>query len=92
MTALFCWIATCLARLKLNETAVTDAGLDTISKLAELEYLNLVGTAVTDEGLKKLEGLPKLRKLYLWQSKVTKAGADALKAKLPECEINLGVE
>ncbi|MDA0766356.1 MAG: hypothetical protein O3A92_05990 [Verrucomicrobia bacterium] len=81
-----------LQRVKLNETAVTDAALDTISKLPELEYLNLVSTAVTDEGLKKLEGLSKLRKLYLWQSKATKEGADALKAKLPECEINLGLD
>jgi uncharacterized membrane protein len=81
-----------LQRVKLNETAVTDAALDTIGKLPELEYLNLVSTAVTDEGLKKLEGLSKLRKLYLWQSKATKEGADALKAKLPECEINLGLD
>jgi hypothetical protein len=80
-----------LQRLKLNETAVTDAALDTVGKLVELEYLNLVGTGVTDEGIKKLEGLPKLRKLYLWQSKVTKEGAAALQAKLPDCEINLGL-
>lgn len=81
-----------LQRLKLNETAVTDTALDTVAKLGDLEYLNLVSTAVTDEGLKKIEGLTKLRKLYLWQSKATKAGVDALKAKLPDCEINLGVE
>ena len=81
-----------LRRLKLNETAVTDAALDTVGKLVDLEYLNLVSTAVTDEGIMKLEGLPKLRKLYLWQSKVTKEGAAALMEKLPECEINLGLE
>lgn len=80
-----------LQRLKLNETGVTDAALDTVGKLVELEYLNLVSTAVTDEGIMKLQGLPKLRKLYLWQSKVTKEGKAALEAKLPECEINLGL-
>ena len=81
-----------LQRLKLNNTTITDAALDTVAKLGDLEYLNLVSTAVTDEGLKKIEGLTKLRKLYLWQSKATKAGVDALKAKLPDCEINIGVE
>lgn len=80
-----------LRRLKLNETAITDAALDTVGQLRDLEYLNLFSTAVTDEGLKKLEGLTKLRNLYLWQSKVTPEGAEALKAKLPECEINLGL-
>jgi hypothetical protein len=80
-----------LQRLSLNQTAITDAALDEVGSLVELEYLNLFGTAVTDEGIMKLEGLSKLRKLYLWESKVTKEGAAALNAKLPDCEINLGL-
>ena len=40
-----------LARLHLEKTKVTDAGLVHLKDLGNLEYLNLYGTAVTDAGL-----------------------------------------
>jgi uncharacterized membrane protein len=80
-----------LRSLRLSETALTDAGLDALAKLPKLESLNLYGTQVTNEGVMKLAALPNLRKLYLWQTKVDAAGVEALKAKLPDCEIIMGL-
>ena len=65
--------------------------LDVLAGLPNLESLNLYGTQVTNDGVAKLAGLPKLKKLYLWQTKVDQAGIDALKAKLPECEVVMGL-
>lgn len=79
-----------LKELDLNQTAITDAGLDTVSRLEHLEWLNLYGTAVTDAGIAKLKTLTKLKKLYLWNSQATSAGAEALENELPELEIIFG--
>ena len=79
-----------LRKLDLNQTAITDAGLDAVAQLEHLEWLNLYGTAVTDAGIAKLKTLTKLKKLYLWNSKATPAGAEALREELPELEVNFG--
>jgi uncharacterized membrane protein len=80
-----------LKSLRLSETAVTDAGLDAVATLPQLESLNLYGTQVTNDGVLKLAGLKNLKKLYLWQTKVDDAGLQALKSKLPGCEIVMGL-
>lgn len=80
-----------LKSLRLSETGVTDAGLDVLASLPKLESLNLYGTQVTNQGVEKLAGLKSLKKLYLWQTKVDQAGVDALKAKMPGCEIVMGL-
>jgi uncharacterized membrane protein len=80
-----------LRSLRLSETAITDASLEALSKLPKLESLNLYGTQVTSEGVLKLAALPNLKKLYLWQTKVDAVGVEALKAKLPACEIVMGL-
>ncbi|QJE99053.1 c-type cytochrome domain-containing protein [Luteolibacter luteus] len=80
-----------LRSLRLSETGVTDAGLDVLAGLPKLESLNLYGTQVTNDGVQKLAALSNLKKLYLWQTKVDDAGMQALKAKLPGCEIVMGL-
>jgi uncharacterized membrane protein len=80
-----------LRSLRLSETGVTDAGLDVLAGLPKLESLNLYGTQVTNDGILKLAGLANLKKLYLWQTKVDDAGLQVLKAKLPGCEIVMGL-
>lgn len=80
-----------LRSLRLSETAITDASLEALAKLPKLESLNLYGTQVTNEGILKLATLPNLKKLYLWQTKVDAAGVQAFKAKLPGCEVVMGL-
>lgn len=79
-----------LRMIRLAETGVTDASIETLLKLPALESINLYGTKVTDAGVAKLAALPKLKKLYLWKTAVTPAAIQALKAKLPACEIIMG--
>jgi YHS domain-containing protein len=77
-----------LARLHLERTAVTDAGLPAVLPLRNLEYLNLHSTAVTDEGVTRLGESPSLRQLYVWQTKVTPVGAQAFtSARVDETQI-----
>ena len=63
--------------LGLSNTRVTDAGMDTLSRMQRLRELYLNGTPVTDAGLEKLRGLP-LEMLYLSDTKVTDAGLATL--------------
>jgi uncharacterized membrane protein len=81
-----------LRLIRLAETGVTDACIDTLLKLPTLESINLYGTKVTDAGVSKLSALPNLKRLYLWQTAVTPAAINALKEKLPACEIITGID
>lgn len=80
-----------LKSLRLSKTAITDACLDVLASLPSLESLNLYGTQVTNEGVLKLAALTNLKKLYLWETGVDDAGLQALKSKLPDCEIVMGL-
>lgn len=81
-----------LRLIRLAETGVTDASIDTLLQLTALESINLYGTKVTDAGVSKLSSMPNLKRLYLWQTAVTPAAIKTLKEKLPNCEIITGVE
>lgn len=73
--------------LSLHRTRISDHGLWHLSQMQTLEYLDLTRTRVGDAGLEFLEDLPNLRRLILNRCKVTRAGADALRLKLPQCQI-----
>ena len=63
-----------LKQLEIDDTQVSDAGLEPLSRFRELEDLRLSGTRVTDAGLKHLAGMPNLKVLTLRQTNVTDAG------------------
>lgn len=81
-----------LRRLHLEKTEIGDEGIAHLTGLVNLEYLNLYSTKVTDKSLGHIAGLKNLKRLYLWQTKTTDAGADNLEKKLPELEINRGID
>lgn len=60
--------------LYLDETAITDAGLEHVQELSELQRLYLISTGVTDRGLARLSKLEHLQLLYLDRTQVTDAG------------------
>jgi uncharacterized membrane protein len=80
-----------LRLVRLAETAISDAALETLATLESLESVNLYGTGVTDEGVMKLGPLPNLRQLYLWQTDVSEETINALREKMPNCEIVTGI-
>jgi Planctomycete cytochrome C/Leucine Rich repeat len=58
----------------LARSQVTDAGLDTLTKMTGLERLHLENTKVTDAGIAKLGALASLEYLNLYGTKTTDAG------------------
>jgi hypothetical protein len=63
----------------LSDTPVTDAELEYLKRLPELEELMLPNTQITDTGLKHLRGLTRLKVLNLGYTRVTDAGLEHLK-------------
>jgi Leucine-rich repeat (LRR) protein len=64
-----------LRGLRLNQTAVTDAGLQYLQAIPSLEELSLAESKISDQGLEQLEALSGLRSLDLNGSRVTDTGS-----------------
>ncbi|MBO0950307.1 c-type cytochrome domain-containing protein [Fibrella forsythiae] len=64
--------------LKLGDTQITDAAINSIVKLKNLQKLHLERTQITDAGLKKLTGLTYLEYLNLYGTAITDAGLASL--------------
>ncbi|MBL8179899.1 MAG: hypothetical protein JNK48_34785, partial [Bryobacterales bacterium] len=67
-----------MRRLRIGDTAITDAAMAVLRNMPLLEELDLHGTAVTDAALPYLAGLRGLKKLNLMGTAITDAGAAAL--------------
>ncbi len=67
-------------RVDLQGSEVTDAGLEHLKGLTELQTLDLWRTKLTGAGLVHLRGLTKLQLLEMSETKVTDAGLEHLKA------------
>ena len=65
----------------------TDAGMEHLKALTQLQRLWLSYTRVTDGGLEHLKGLTQLQWLSLWDARVTDAGEADLRKALPNCNI-----
>ena len=84
-----------LRSLHLNRTQVTDAGLEHLKGLSNLEHLILFRwrvtdggrMRVTDAGLEHLKGLTSLKALVLAGTRVTDEGIKKLRQALPNCAI-----
>lgn len=70
-----------IVEAELGRTAVTDAGVETLSQYKSLRALHLEGTAVTGRTLAKLSSLSKLAYLNLSATKVTSDAVAPLKGK-----------
>ncbi len=71
----------------LGDTQITDAELDQLKWLRDLEGPDLPDTQVTDAGLEHLQGLTRLEWLHLFGTQVTDAGVNDLKRALPNCNV-----
>ncbi len=76
-----------LEELKLNGSAVTDAGLVHLKAMTGLRTLELWGSDVSDDGLDPLKSLTKLRSIDLRATRVTDFGAQGLRRSLPKAKI-----
>ena len=77
-------------RVTFNDTQITDAGLEHLKDLTNLNRLNLDYTQVTDAGLEHLKGLSSLNSLYIRDTQITDAELMHLKglASLERLELD----
>ena len=68
-----------LPSLDLSDTHISDASLENLKELTNLEVLDLADTAITDTALAHVSGGPKLKALFLGGTKITDAGLAHLK-------------
>ena len=76
-----------VTRVDLSSSGVSDAGLQELKGLTQLQWLDLGSTKVSDAGLGYLKGLIQLRELDLFGTNVTDAGVKNLQQALPNCHI-----
>jgi uncharacterized membrane protein len=81
-----------LRRLNLNYSDITDAGLQQLSGMQQLEMISVAGTSVSMQGLGNLLTHPKLKEIFVWNTKVKPDEADAVRKKYPRLRIDPGFE
>jgi len=73
------WI-TCL---EMQNTRITDAGLESLKGMSNIASINLEGTAISDRGLDSLKAISNLKYVLVAGTRVTEDGALALKRARP---------
>jgi Leucine-rich repeat (LRR) protein len=68
-----------LRSLRLRYLDLTDASLAVLSKMTQLEMLDLSSTLISDKGCQQLAALTNLRELYLNHTGISNTGLAALK-------------
>ena len=81
-----------LETLVLNDTQITDVGLEHLKGLTKLKKLSLRNTRITDAGLVHLKGLTNLESLNCRSTQVTDKGVKKLQQALPNCTITIFTE
>lgn len=66
---------------------VTDDEIKNLSRLSNLQYLDLSANRITDAGLRHLRGLSRLTILGVFRTDVTQAGVDDFKRAMPSCSV-----
>jgi len=72
-----------LRYLSLGGTSITDAGLENLGGMAQLQALDLGGTNITDAGLVQLGKIRSLKEVNVTHTPVTEGGTAALLEALP---------
>jgi len=66
---------------------ISDAGMQSVAKLANHRVLWVYNTKVTDDGLKALASLKHLEELRIFRTGVTDAGVQSFKNAVPDCHV-----
>ena len=75
--------------LNLDNTQISDTGLQYLKKMQSLEFLHLGSTAVSDAGLPQRGPLGSRPELKVTRAGVTAEGVSELQKKLPGTQIQL---
>ncbi|MDZ7647672.1 MAG: hypothetical protein U5K54_11125 [Cytophagales bacterium] len=77
-------------KLWLDNTAMSDAGLQYMVSFKDLLYLNLNGTLVSAVGVEILQPLNHLRDIYLFETSITTDQHQSLQATFPDAHLEIG--
>ena len=80
-----------VTQLTLDNATLTDSDLEQIARLSSLDTLNLSGPTITDRNVEVLKQMKQLTILAFVDTNVTEAGADRLRAVLPDCHVSVYV-
>jgi hypothetical protein len=70
-----------------GSSSVTDAGLEHLKGMTQLQGLDIHDTQVSDVGLEHVKRLTQLQELSIYNTKVTDEGVKRLQQALPKCKI-----
>jgi len=76
-----------LTSLNLDDAQIGPASAKKIAQFTELTFLHVGRSTLDDASIAEFAKLGKLAKIHVTRSKATEAGADALRAALPNCEV-----
>lgn len=77
-----------LTLLEMRGNHFTTDGLASVPPLPKLTNLYLSGPSITDDIVKVLDRFPALKVLLLEQTSVTAAGVEAIKKRIPSCQVS----
>jgi len=76
-----------LTSLNLDDAQIGPNSAAKIAQFTELTFLHVGRSTLDDASIAQFAKLDKLAKIHVTRSKATEAGADALRAALPNCEV-----
>ncbi len=76
-----------LTSLNLDDAQIGPESAKKIAQFTELTFLHVGRSTLDDASIAEFAKLGKLTKIHVTRSKATEAGADALRAALPNCEV-----
>jgi len=83
-----------LKRLFIEDTPITDDGLEEIANLKNLEFISIdnyhVPSKLTEGGIRKLTSLKQLKQLDITMVQVPEGFEEEVQKLMPDCEVHLG--
>ncbi|MBR4975957.1 MAG: hypothetical protein IKY61_02800 [Thermoguttaceae bacterium] len=76
-----------LTSLNLDDAQIGPKSAAKIARFTQLTFLHVGRSTLDDASIAEFAKLGKLAKIHVTRSKATEAGADALRAALPNCEV-----
>ena len=77
-----------ITRLQLQNSHVTDAGLEPLKGMSNIRYITLEGTSITDRAMDSLKTISSLQYVTLKGTRVTEDGTLALRRALPGLRVD----
>jgi hypothetical protein len=79
-----------LEKLILNNSSITNKGLEELRKMKQLRLLSIAGTKIDKNAVTTFSQLDSLKEVFVWNSGITGTDAKELKNQLTRIDFNIG--